>query len=51
MNAGWWALFLACVAGVVLAAGTLTRFSRQAAVAALVLFAVAGVLAVVVEVD
>lgn len=50
MNAGWWSLFIAAVAGVVLAAGTLTRYARQSAVAALVLFAVSAVLALVVEV-
>jgi hypothetical protein len=43
MTVGAWALFLACLAGIVLSAGLLTRFRDAAAVAALVLFAVAAV--------
>lgn len=44
-NLLWWALFLAALAGVVLAASSLTTFTRAGAVVALVLFTVAGVLA------
>lgn len=46
-----WALFIAAVAGVCLAAGALTRHARNMAVVALALFTVAGVLTLVANLD
>lgn len=46
-----WALFMAAVAGVLLAAGQLTRHPRNAAVVALALFTVSGVLTLVGALD
>lgn len=51
MTLTWWALFLVGVAGVVLTAGSMTRFARGAAIAALVLFAVSAVFALVTVLD
>lgn len=53
MNAGLygWALILAAVAGISLAAGHFTARGRNLAVVALVLFTVAGVLALVGALD
>lgn len=50
MNASWWALFLVALAGVVLAAGSLTRHARIATAVALGLFTAAVVLMLVTAV-